>query len=70
MILRPIYVDQFPHKSLGVHVNLFANKLEVVQHRDRKKMLGLLIMVYMIETKSKNRLYIQYAFRKYILYCG
>ena len=55
-----MYADQFPHKSLGVHLNLFANKLKVVQHRDpQKNILTLLIMVYMIETKSNNRIYIQ-----------
>ena len=30
-------VHQFPHKRLGVHANVFENKLKVLQHRDRKK---------------------------------
>ena len=32
-----MYVDQFPHKSLGIHVNVFADKLKVVQQRDCRK---------------------------------
>ena len=32
-----MHVDQFPHKSSSVHVNVFANKLKIVQHRDRRK---------------------------------
>ena len=35
--LTNVKVDQFPHKSLGVHVNVFANKLKFVQHHDHKK---------------------------------
>ena len=27
-----------PHKSLGAHVNAFANKLKLVQHRDHKQL--------------------------------
>ena len=51
--------DLFPHRSLGVHVNVFANKLQVMSNCDSKNMVRLLIMIYMIETKSKNRIYIQ-----------
>ena len=31
-VFRPIYVVQIPNKNLGVHVNVFANKLKVAQH--------------------------------------
>ena len=58
-LFRSISVDQFPGKSLSVRV-VFANKLKAVQlDRDCKKnMLTLFIMVYMIETKSKNRIHV------------
>ena len=39
--LRPrlwfLSIDEIPHKSLGVQVNVFANKLKVRQHRDHKE---------------------------------
>ena len=34
---KAIYVDQIPRKSLSVHVNVFANKLKVVRHRNGRK---------------------------------
>ena len=36
-IFRPIYVAQIPNKSASVHVNVYSNKLKVVQNRDRKR---------------------------------
>ena len=30
-------MDEIPHKRLGFHVNVFAKKLKVVQHRDCRK---------------------------------
>ena len=33
-----------------------------------KNLIRLYITVIIIKTKSKNRIYIQYAFRKYIFY--
>ena len=32
-----ISVDKIPHTSFSPHVNVFSNKLKVVQHRARKK---------------------------------
>ena len=49
-----ISVDKIPHKSLGVQVKVFANKLTVDRHCDRKKHADVsFYMVYMIDTKSK-----------------
>ena len=34
---RSISIGEIPLESLGIHANLFVNKLKVVQHRDRKQ---------------------------------
>ena len=37
LFLKPICVDQIPHKSLGVHVNMLRNKPDVAQRQNRKQ---------------------------------
>ena len=52
-------VDKFPHKSLGVHINVFPKKLKVVQHRDRKKYADIAYYgLYNRNNMSKRNLYL------------
>ena len=60
---------KFHKKSLRIHVNVFANKLKVVQHRDHKQFADVVYYgLYDKKKKSQTRIYIQQAFRKCILY--
>ena len=63
-------VDQFPHKSLGVRVNMFANTLKVVHLviAKKKTMLTLVIMVYTIETNPKIESMYSISFQKIYTY--
>ena len=59
-------VDQFPHKSLGVRVDVFANHLKVVHLviAKKKTMLTMVIMVYMIEKTPKLEFIYSISFQK------
>ena len=47
---RPIYVDQVPHKSVVVFVDVFSNKLKALKHRDR-------IMVSMVKNPKMESIF-------------
>ena len=64
--------DEIPVKSLDVQVNVFSVQVNPMLRNIMiaKNMLTLHVMGFMVKSKSKNRIYVPEALRKYVICWG